>query len=135
MIMSIFYIIIIIVRYGCLLLSQAFSPRYFSWINCDLHRLGFKFHTAVLSVLCVMFRVYYYYYITFEKAWWLAFSFLEGRKKEFSTLPLNLTSVYHPPLSELLIASQNIPPTVHFTPVLECRKILNAYIFNRRGIT
>jgi hypothetical protein len=31
--------------------------RYFSWNNGDSHRSGFKLHTAVLSVLCVMFQV------------------------------------------------------------------------------
>ena len=49
-------IIIIIIRYGCLL-SQACSSRYFSWTSGDPHRSGFKLHTAVLSVLCVMFQV------------------------------------------------------------------------------
>ena len=49
-------IIIIIIRYGCLL-SQAFSAWYFSWTSDDPHRSVFKFHTAVLSVLCVMFQV------------------------------------------------------------------------------
>jgi hypothetical protein len=39
------------------LLSQAFSSWYFSWTSSDPHRSGFKFHTAVLSVLCVMFQV------------------------------------------------------------------------------
>ena len=39
------------------LLSQAFSSRYFSWNSGDPHRSGFKFHTAVLSVLCVIFQV------------------------------------------------------------------------------
>ena len=39
------------------LLSQAFSSWYFSWTSGDLHRSGFKLHTAVLSVLCVMFQV------------------------------------------------------------------------------
>jgi hypothetical protein len=38
-------------------LSQAFSSRCFSWTSGDPHRLGFKIHTAVLSVLCVMFQV------------------------------------------------------------------------------
>jgi len=62
--------------YGCLL-SQAFSSRYFSWTSGDPHCSGFKLHTAVLSILCVMFQVqlsfvvnqsnvfyycYYYYY-------------------------------------------------------------------------
>ena len=50
-------IIIIIIRYGCLL-SQAFSSWYFSWTSGDPHRSGFKLHTAVLSVLCVMFQVF-----------------------------------------------------------------------------
>ena len=50
-------IIIIIIRYGCLL-SQAFSSWYFSWTSDDPHCSGFKLHTAVLSVLCVMFQVY-----------------------------------------------------------------------------
>ena len=49
-------IIIIILRYGCLL-SQAFSSWYFSWTSGGPHRSGFKLHTAVLSVLCVMFKV------------------------------------------------------------------------------
>jgi hypothetical protein len=38
-------------------LSQAFSSRYFSWTSGDPHRSRFKLHTAVLSVLCVMFQV------------------------------------------------------------------------------
>ena len=33
------------------------SSRYFSWTSSDPHRSLFKLHTAVLSVLCVMFRV------------------------------------------------------------------------------
>jgi len=49
-------IIIIITRYGCLL-SQAYSSWYFSWTSGDPHCSGFKLHTAVLSVLCVMFQV------------------------------------------------------------------------------
>ena len=49
-------IIIIIIRYACLL-SQAFSSWYFSWTSGDPHRSGFKLHIAVLSVLCVMFQV------------------------------------------------------------------------------
>ena len=32
-------------------MSQAFSAWYFSWTSGDPHRSGFKFHTAVLSVL------------------------------------------------------------------------------------
>ena len=39
------------------LLSQAFSSWYFSRTSGDPHRSGFKLHTAVLSVLCVMFQV------------------------------------------------------------------------------
>ena len=39
------------------LLSQAFSSWCFSWTSSDPHRSGFKLHTAVLSVLCVMFQV------------------------------------------------------------------------------
>jgi hypothetical protein len=42
----------------CCLLPQAFSPRYFFCKNGDPHRSGFKFQTAVLSVLCVMFQVH-----------------------------------------------------------------------------
>ena len=42
----------------CCLLSQAFSSRYFSWTSGDPHRSVVKFHTAVLSVLCVMFQVW-----------------------------------------------------------------------------
>ena len=49
------------ILYGYLL-PQAFSSWYFSWTSGDPHRSGFKLHTAVLSVLCVMFQVYYYYY-------------------------------------------------------------------------
>ena len=49
-------VIIIIIPYGCLL-SQAFSSWYFSWTSGDPHHSGFKLHTAVLSVLCVMFQV------------------------------------------------------------------------------
>ena len=49
-------IIIIIIQYGCLL-SQALSSWYFSRTSGDPHRSGFKFHTAVLSVLRVMFLV------------------------------------------------------------------------------
>ena len=52
-------IIIIIIRYGYLM-SQVFSSGYFSWTSGDPHRSGFKHHTAILSVLCVMFQVYYY---------------------------------------------------------------------------
>ena len=33
------------------------SSRYFSWTSGDPHRSRFKLHTAVLSVLCVMFQV------------------------------------------------------------------------------
>jgi hypothetical protein len=33
------------------LLSRAFSSWYLSWTNTDLHRSGFEFHTAVLSVV------------------------------------------------------------------------------------
>ena len=33
------------------------SSRYFSWTSSDPHRSRIKFHTAVLSVLCVMFQV------------------------------------------------------------------------------
>jgi hypothetical protein len=43
--------------YYCHLLSQAFSSWYFSWTSGDPHRSGFKLHTAVLSVSCVMFQV------------------------------------------------------------------------------
>jgi len=39
------------------LLSQAFPPCYFSWTNGDPHLSGFKFQTAALSVLCIMFPV------------------------------------------------------------------------------
>ena len=56
MFIIIIIIIIIIIRYGCLL-SQAFSAWYFSWTSGDPHRSGLKLHTAVLSVLCVMFQV------------------------------------------------------------------------------
>jgi len=49
--------IIIIIWYGCLLL-HAFSSWHFSWTSSDPHRSGIKLHTAVLSVLCVMFQVW-----------------------------------------------------------------------------
>ena len=39
------------------LLSQAFSSWYFSWTNNDPYCSGFKFQTAVLLILCVMFLV------------------------------------------------------------------------------
>jgi len=39
----------------CHLLSQAFSSWYFSWTNNDPHHSGFKFHTAVVPTLCVMY--------------------------------------------------------------------------------
>jgi len=55
-IIIIIIVIIIIIRYGCLL-SQAFSSWYFSWTSGDPHRSRFKLHTAVLSVLRVMFQV------------------------------------------------------------------------------
>ena len=48
--------IIIIIWYGCLM-SQAFSSWYFSWTSGDPHHSGFKLHTAVLSILCVLFQV------------------------------------------------------------------------------
>jgi hypothetical protein len=47
------HIIIIIIN----LLSQAFPSWLFSWTSSDPHRSGFKLHTAVLSVLCVLFQV------------------------------------------------------------------------------
>ena len=49
-------IIIIIIRYGYLM-SQAFSSWHFSWTSGDPPPSGFKLHTAVLSVLCVMLQV------------------------------------------------------------------------------
>jgi len=42
--------------YYCLLL-QSFSPRYFSWTNGNPHQSSFKFQTAALPVLSVMFLV------------------------------------------------------------------------------
>jgi hypothetical protein len=38
-------------------LVTGFSSWYFYWTSGDPHRSGFKLHTAVLSVLCVMFQV------------------------------------------------------------------------------
>ena len=38
-------------------LSQACFSWYFSWTSSVPHRSGFKLHTAVLSVLCVMFQI------------------------------------------------------------------------------
>jgi hypothetical protein len=46
-------IIIIVIR----LLSQAFPSWLFSWTSSDPQCSGIKLHTAVLSVLCVMFQV------------------------------------------------------------------------------
>jgi hypothetical protein len=45
-------------------LTQAFSSRYFSWSSGDPHRSGFKLHTAVLFVLCVMFQVQLSFVVT-----------------------------------------------------------------------
>ena len=39
------------------LLSQAFSPWYFSWTSGDSHHTRCELHTAVLSVLFLMFLV------------------------------------------------------------------------------
>jgi hypothetical protein len=36
---------------------KVFSSWYFFWINGDPHSSGFKFQTAILSVLCMMFLV------------------------------------------------------------------------------
>jgi hypothetical protein len=45
-------------RRCCCLSSQTFPCWFFScWTTADPHRSGFKLHTAVLSVLCVMFPV------------------------------------------------------------------------------
>ena len=49
-------VIIIIIIYFCLL-SQTFSSWYFSWTNSRPLRSLFKFHTAVLPVLHVIFQV------------------------------------------------------------------------------
>ena len=38
-------------------LVTGISSWYFSWTSSDPHRSRFKLHTAVLSVLCVMFQV------------------------------------------------------------------------------
>jgi len=46
-----------ILLWCCCLLSQAFTIWYFSWTNGDPHHSGFKFQTAVLPILCVMFLV------------------------------------------------------------------------------
>jgi hypothetical protein len=55
---TIIIIIIIIILYLYYrLLSQAFPSRHFSWTSGDPHRSGFKFHTAVHSVLYVIFQV------------------------------------------------------------------------------
>jgi hypothetical protein len=50
-----YYLLLSCYFYCCCLLSQVFSSWYFFWNSGDPHRSGFKFHTAVLSVLCVMF--------------------------------------------------------------------------------
>jgi hypothetical protein len=45
------------------ILSQAFYPWYFSWANCDPHRSGFKYQTAVLSILCLMFLAQLFFFV------------------------------------------------------------------------
>ena len=50
-------IIIIIIMLLLSILSQASSSRYFSRTNNDTRRSGYKFQTAVLDVLRVMFQV------------------------------------------------------------------------------
>jgi len=53
-------IIIIIIIIIIMILVKAFSPRFFSWTNGDLHRSGFKYRTAVLYVLvwCSQYRCF-----------------------------------------------------------------------------
>ena len=41
----------------CMSPVTGISSWYFSWTRGDTHHSGFKLHTAVLSVLCVMFQV------------------------------------------------------------------------------
>ena len=41
----------------CMSPVTGISPRHFSWTSGDPHHSRFKLHTAVLSVLCVMFQV------------------------------------------------------------------------------
>ena len=50
------------------LLSQTFSSWYFSRTNGDPHRSGFKFQTAVISVLCVMFKLQLSFVLSLLKA-------------------------------------------------------------------
>ena len=54
-----FSFIIIIIIIWMSLVTGLFSW-YFSWTSGDPHRLGFKLHTVVLPVLCVMFQVYHH---------------------------------------------------------------------------
>jgi hypothetical protein len=54
---SLLYIIIIIIIIIITVSCHRLSSWYFSCTSSDPHRSGFKFHTAVLSVLCVMFQL------------------------------------------------------------------------------
>ena len=53
---SLLLLLLLLLLLFCLL-SQAFSPCHFSSTSCDPHRSRFKFQTAALSILCVMFQV------------------------------------------------------------------------------
>ena len=55
-IISIIIIIIIIIIIMDVSVT-GISSWHFSWTSSDPHRSGFKLHTAVLSVLCVMFQI------------------------------------------------------------------------------
>jgi hypothetical protein len=88
--------------------------------NLKVLDLIFSFAGNVCDYVCILDSYYYYYhhhYITLDNVYRLALNFLEGKEegcnKEFFILPLNLSSISHPPLSELLIVSPNIPPTLY----------------------
>jgi flagellar basal body-associated protein FliL len=51
-----FIIIIIIIIIIVVVSCHRLSFWYFSWTSGKPQRSGFKFHTAALSVLCVMFQ-------------------------------------------------------------------------------
>ena len=49
--------VIIIIIIIIMSLVTALSSRYVSWTSGEPHRSGFKFHSVVLSAVCVMFQV------------------------------------------------------------------------------
>jgi hypothetical protein len=50
-------ILLLLLLYDMDVSVTVISSRHFSWTSSDPHRSRFKLHTAVLSVLCVMFQV------------------------------------------------------------------------------